>query len=81
MRPKPSHVPPDSGSEYEARRAALLAEEEARRLRDLAAAERESAGVDPDGPIDERPFDITKELGGVDRRRKEFRVPRTPGTR
>jgi len=81
MRPKPSHVPPpDSGPEFEARRAAILAENEAHDAR-LSPAERELVDGTSIEEIDARPFDITKELGGIDRRKKEFRVPRTPGKR
>ena len=64
----------------EARRSAILAEEEERRLRDLDALEREAAGVDPDGPIDERPIDLDKELG-TDWKSPEFKGFRRPKRR
>lgn len=66
MKPKPTE------SELEARRAALLAEEEARHARDLARVLDEAAGVVPGEPIDERPFDLNEELG-IDWKSKEFR--------
>jgi len=74
MRPTPSE------SELEARRAALLAEEEARHASDLARVLDEAAGVVPGEPIDERPFDPEAERP-VDWNSKEFRGHKPPRRR
>lgn len=65
MTPKKSSRPPlpDSGPEFEARRAAILAENEAH-----------------DARIDEKPFDLEKELG-VDWKSEEFRGYKPPKRR
>lgn len=79
MRPKHARPAPTE-SELEARRAALLAEEEARHARDLARVLDEAAGVVPGEPIDEKPFDLDAELG-TDWKSKEFRGYKPPRTR
>lgn len=82
MKSKPAARPPvpQSGPEFEARRAALLAENEAHDAW-LSPAERDLVDGTPAEEIDARPIDLGKELGGADRRKKEFRVPRTPRRR
>lgn len=77
MRQKPAPKPIE---DQEARRAAILAENEAHAAW-LSPAERDLVEGTPAEEIDARPIDLGKELGGADRRKKEFRVPRTPGKR
>lgn len=77
MKPKQSQP---SESDLEARRAALLLEENERHERDLARVLDEAAGIVPGEPIDEKPFDPEAERP-VDWKSKEFRGYKPPRRR